>query len=1174
MRLRKIRLAGFKSFVDPTTIPLPGDLIGVVGPNGCGKSNVIDAVRWVMGEISAKHLRGDSMADVVFTGSNTRQPVSQASVELVFDNSEGRLGGRFAAYTEISIKREVSRDTQSSYYLNGTRCRRRDVMDVFLGTGLGPRSYAIIEQGMISRVVEARPEDLRDFLEEAAGISRYKERRRETENRIRHTNENLDRLNDLREELGKRLAHLKRQATQAEKYKVFKDEERTLKAQIEALRWRELDQGATRQATQIAEQDNRMEAAVARQRQLERRIEEQRVEHGRASESFNDIYRKVLDAGAAIARSEETIQNLRGRREQLSGAERRERERLDAALAQARSEDERLAELARQLTQCAPQLERLDQDSTAARARFRSAEEAYLDWQSEGESINERAEAPSRTKHAEEARIEQLEQNLAGMTTRRTELEQQGQQGADASLRTEIGDHQQRMEAAVAGVELARAVLAERTQGVKVLRDRSQQHGDALHALRERAQQLQGRIASLEALQQAALGQDRTGLATWLEAQGLISAPRLAQRLQVQPGWENAVESALGQRLDAVMVDDLPALRGALETARDLLGDEGATFVDAAEVGAAGASGIALTPLMRHLQGPPALGALLAGVYAVTTLAEALAQRGRLAAHEFLVTPEGAQVGPSWLRLPESGGAQAGVLARERELQQLSEELDQLGARLDTAGVALQATRRELEQAEDEAAAQQRAVVAAQELRSELAGRLNALQARRDAQAQREAQRQQRLADLHSRIQAEEQVLAQARQRLHESSEQMQRISGERSRWEERRGERREQMESARDAWQQLRDEAHALGLRVQAMRSQSETLEEGRGRVSELIVQLQQRVAEMGSEQQAIESPLAAAEAALQQQLAERRGVEDTMTGARGLVERLETGLKELEQGRHGCEQAVQSERAQLERLRMEAQEVLVRRKTVEESLARAGTTAAAVLEGLEEAATLPDWEQRLEAMERRISRLGPINLAAIDEYEQQSERKTYLDSQHDDLAEALSTLQDAIQKIDRETRARFKETYEKVNDGLKRLFPRLFGGGQAELVMTGDDLLSTGISVTARPPGKRNTSIALLSGGEKALTAVALVFAIFGLNPAPFCLLDEVDAPLDDANVGRFCELVKEMSEQVQFLVVTHNKITMEIAQQLIGVTMFEPGVSRLVAVDIDQAVEMAAA
>ncbi|MDX1433708.1 MAG: AAA family ATPase, partial [Gammaproteobacteria bacterium] len=569
MRLKKIRLAGFKSFVDPISIQIPGSLTAIVGPNGCGKSNIIDAVRWVMGEISAKHLRGDTMADVVFTGSNTRKPVSQASVELVFDNSSGRLGGRWASYGEIAVKRQVTRDSQSTYFLNGARCRRRDVTDVFFGTGLGPRSYAIIEQGMISRLIEARPEELRDFLEEAAGISKYKERRRETENRIQHTQENLERLADIREELGKRLTHLKRQATMAERYKVLKREERDLRAELLALRWRALDVESGVKAEAVKSQEVRLEAAIAEQRRVEAELERRRGEQSAAAEAFNEVYRQVLEAEAAIARGEETIQNLRRQREDLRHTLSGEEQRLSAAREHAEAEVRRVAELGEELAGLEPRVAALQAAAAEARLELRRAEEAMHAWQSDWEAWSEQAAEPARARDAEAARIQQLEQTVA-------RLEERGKRLRDEHAGLAGPEHERGADARAS--ELTRAEqrtaaleheVAEHHRQVRAARERQREAAAALHGARERLQELRGRLASLQALQQDALGKRPGAAMQWLRDTGLADAPRLAEVLEVDAGWERAVELVLGFRLEAVCVESLEPYAASL----DLVGD-------------------------------------------------------------------------------------------------------------------------------------------------------------------------------------------------------------------------------------------------------------------------------------------------------------------------------------------------------------------------------------------------------------------------------------------------------------------------------------------------------------------------------------------------------------------------------------------------------------------------
>jgi chromosome segregation protein len=1171
MRLRKIRLAGFKSFVDPTSIALPSDLIGVVGPNGCGKSNIIDAVRWVLGEISAKHLRGDTMADVVFTGSTTRKPVGQAVVELVFDNTDGGAGGRFASYSEISVKRQVSLEGQSAYFLNGARCRRRDVMDLFYGTGLGPRSYAIIEQGMISRLIEAKPDELRDFLDEAAGISRYKERRRETENRMRHTRENMDRLSDLREELGKRLSHLKRQATMAEKYKVLKQEERQLEAELLALQWRTLDREAQAHGKRVGEQQVKLESVIAEQRRAESALEARREEHAAATETFNDVYRQVLDAGAAIARTEEAIQSLRRQREQLGENREREARNLEEARRHIESEESRFAELRGSLEDLEPELDAVQGESARARLEFRQSEEAMHAWQSEFEDLSQRAQEPAHARHADEAHIEHLDDNLRELAERLSKVESERKALDVEALERGVQATADRLEVVEQRSQTLESNLVARQEDLQARRQRSHEEAEALHRCRGCLQDVRGRLASLKALQQDALGKGPGAVTDWLSARGLADAPRLAEVLDVEAGWERAVEVVLDNRLESVCVER--GMDDHLNALEIFGGGELNLLESGAQPDTGSPNRLGYPLLAAKVNGHLPASALMRGVYAVESLVEAVGLRHRLEPGESVVTPGGIWLGVGWARIAPGTADDAGVLAREQEIQGLEENFRRIEAELESSVAAHRQAQQALEEAESAYAGAQSDLAEAHREYADLKSELGAARARLEQGRTRAASLASELLELRNRAVAEEQLRETAEERLRKSTEEMQRLSGERDAWQTRREVHRRRLEEVRERWHAARDQAYEIGVRVESLRAQAASLKEARGRNRDQVARIETRCRELDDNLAAMEQPGQQARQRLEAELAARSEVEQSLKNARQRVENLEADVRELDQSRHQIEERVSVVRDALESLRLESQEIVVRRRTVEEQFSQGVEKLDSLLEAIGEDASDSEWREKLEVMNRRITRLGPINLAAIDEYEQQSERKTYLDAQHADLEEAMATLAAAIQKIDRETRARFKETFEKVNNGLGELFPRLFGGGSGYLQLTEDDLLTTGVSVMARPPGKRNTSIQLLSGGEKALTAVALVFAIFQMNPAPFCLLDEVDAPLDDANVMRFCNLVSDMSQNIQFVLVTHNKITMEITQQLIGVTMNEPGVSRLVAVDIDEAVEMAA-
>ena len=1172
MRLRKIRLAGFKSFVDPTTLEFPGNIVGVVGPNGCGKSNVIDAVRWVMGEVSARSLRGDTMADVVFNGSRSRQPVSRASVELVFDNLDGRVGGRFAAYTEIAVRRQIVRDGQSSYWLNGTRCRRRDVMDVFHGTGLGPRSYAIIEQGMIARIIEARPDDLRDFLEEAAGISMYKERRRETENRMRHTVENLDRLNDLRDELARRLAHLKRQATMAGKFRELEGERRELEAEHLALQWRGLDEQADRDTRRVADQQTRLDAALAGQRRIESELEKARSTHAEAMDAYNRRYRSVIDAGAEVARTEESIQAIRRRREEISGAIRDEAERVEAARRQIEGERRQREELAERLAREEPALADLRGRSSDARRELNHCENAVLDVQAELEALSERERDPARTVHAEQARIQHLESSVEELEARAQALESECAGVDPEALEREAEPVRRRLAETERELESVEAEQTRARDVVQSLREAVRVAQRALHDTREALGRHRARVESLDALQQEALGTGAGGLADWLEARGLADAPRLAQAVRVTPGWERAVETVLGARLQAVRTEPFEAV--AADAAATL--EQGSlTVVDAGAPAPGGAAnGEGPTTLRSKVETEWPIASLLDGVRCAENLDEGLRCRARLASGESVVTPQGVWLGPTWMHVRGGSGEEHGVLERERALEALGRDIDRAVEEAEERERTVGELSRALRDSEEAHAVAQGSLNEGHRrtaaLRSELAARVAAA----ERASERSSALSAELAEVVARIGADREKLASAREHLGNSSSELSRLADERARCEERRRASRERLTTARERWQQVRDDAHALELGIEAARSRLGASEEASGRDRRRLEELEERLASLGVALEETETPLAEATQTLETKLARRASLESVMREARTEVDRVEGVVRSTDEDRQRQVAEVQEERETLQRLREESRDTLVLRTTVEGRLDAVGQALDALLARLEPDAEADAWTEKIEAIQRRIARLGPINLAAIEEHEQHAERKRYLDAQHADLEEALATLDTAIQKIDRETRTRFRETFERVDEGLGRMFPRLFGGGTASLQLTGEDVLGAGVTVMARPPGKRNTSIAALSGGEKALTAIALVFAIFDLNPAPFCLLDEVDAPLDDANIGRFRELVAEMAKRVQLVLVTHNKITMEIAAQLIGITMNEPGVSRLVVVDVEEALEMAQA
>ncbi|MCK7595213.1 chromosome segregation protein SMC [Pseudomarimonas salicorniae] len=1165
MRLTTIKLAGFKSFVDPTTLHLPTNMTGVVGPNGCGKSNIIDAVRWVMGESSASRLRGDSLTDVIFSGSSARKPVGQATVELIFDNSDGTVSGEFARFNEISVKRLVSRDGQSAYYLNGTRCRRRDITDLFLGTGLGPRSYSIIEQGMISQIIEARPEDLRVYLEEAAGISKYKERRRETENRIRHTRENLDRLNDVREEVGKQLEHLKRQARQAEQYQQLKAEQRELQAQLHALEWRQVDGelGGLRDA--LRGDEVKLEALVAEQRHAEHQIELCRGQREEAQTTLSNAQAESYRVGAEIARLEQQVQHQRELLTRLQRANEETAGSLEEVTAHLSTDQEQIDTLVEQIELDEPALVEAREAEQAALDAVREVEAETSRWQQRWDALVASQAETGRSADVGRARIEMLEKQAADAATRIETLgEERAALDLDAlgeQLQTLAETHEQQQ----ASLDTLGEELEARKQGVLAVQEEQRQRQHDLNELRKSVQSGRGRLASLEALQHAALGQESGGGLAWVQSRGLADAKRLGETLEVEPGWELAVETALGALLEAVLVDGPAEHIAALAE----LSEGRVALVDAAT------RGVEVDPasLAARVKGPDAVLRMLAGIRRLDSAEDAAAHCASDDARPG-IDRHGLWSGAGWARLSRSAESQQGTLAREREIQRLREELDALSEQEMQRVDELNGMKSRLLEAEQQREDAQRALYLAHRAASELGGELQALRGKLDNARSRSERIDSEIASLRQASQQAAEAAREARAAQAEAVERMAQMAESRPQLEAERDALHQRREQSRQAASAARDQAHRLALQLESQRSRLAGLRQAVERLAQQRTQLEQRRGQLAEQLAEGDSPIKQIEQARQAALEQRVVAEKDLANARSALDGIENELRNYESQRQKSDQAALALRDSLAQRRLAEQAAALKAQALVEHVTELERTMEDVLASLPEDAQVQRWRQRVGELETRIRRLEPVNLAAIQEYGEQSQRKEYLDAQHADLTAALETLEDAIRKIDRETRGRFKDTFDRVNTGIQELYPRLFGGGHAYLELTGDDLLDTGVSIMARPPGKRVSNISLLSGGEKALTAVALVFAIFRLNPAPFCLLDEVDAPLDEANVGRFCNMVSEMSEKVQFLFVSHNKATMEAAQQLAGVTMREPGVSRLVSVDLAEAARLAGA
>ncbi|NIF71885.1 MULTISPECIES: chromosome segregation protein SMC [unclassified Burkholderia] len=1164
MRLSSIKLAGFKSFVDPTHFQVPGQLVGVVGPNGCGKSNIIDAVRWVLGESRASELRGESMQDVIFNGSTTRKPGSRASVELIFDNSDGRAAGQWGQYGEIAVKRVLTRDGTSSYYINNLPARRRDIQDIFLGTGLGPRAYAIIGQGMIARIIEAKPEELRVFLEEAAGVSKYKERRRETENRLHDTRENLTRVEDIVRELGANLEKLEAQAVVATKYKELLADGEEKQRLLWLLRKSEAQGEQQKQQRAIEQAQIDLEAQTAKLREVEAQLETLRVAHYAASDAMQGAQGSLYEANAEVSRLEAEIKFIvesRNRVQAQIAALTAQREQWQAQ-AQKAQDDLEEAEEARAM---ADEKAAMAEDEAAAKHDALPALESR--WRDAQAQLND-----------ERGRIAQTEQSL--------KLEAAHQRNADQQL-MQLQQRHERLKSEAGGLdapdeaqlEEQRMQLAEQEE---ILHDAQARLADAQETLprldaerraaQERVQaesaqihQLEARLAALKQLQENV--QTEGKIQPWLDKHELGALPRLWKKLHVEPGWENALEAVLRERLAALEISNLDWVKAF---ATDAPPAKLAFFSPppAGEPLATPAGMRAVLSLVRIDDAGlrAVLNDWLGSVFVADDLAQALAARAQLPAGGAYVVKAGHLVTRSGVQLYAADSEQAGMLARQQEIENLGRQVRAQALLADeakTASIRAEAAHTQAAQALGEVRAQ---VERAQQRVHALQMEVLKLAQAHERYTQRSTQIREELEEIGAQIDEQRALRA-------ESEANFERYDGElaelQAKFEDNQLAFEALDEELSNARQQARDLERAANDARFAARNSANRIDELKRSIQVAHDQIERVAASLEDARAELETiNEQTAHTGLQDALEIRSAKEQALGAARLELDDLTAKLRALDESRLAAERAQQPLRDRITELQLKEQAARLSAEQFSEQLAAAGVDEAALLPKLTPELRPSYLQGEVTRINNAIAALGPVNMAALEELAAASERKIFLDAQSADLLAAITTLEDAIHKIDQETRTLLQGTFDQVNHHFSDLFPKLFGGGQAKLIMTGDEILDAGVQVMAQPPGKKNATIHLLSGGEKALTATALVFAMFQLNPAPFCLLDEVDAPLDDANTERFANLVRAMSSKTQFLFISHNKIAMEMAQQLIGVTMQEQGVSRIVAVDMESA------
>ena len=1165
MRLSHIKLSGFKSFVDPTHIALPGQLVGIVGPNGCGKSNVIDALRWVLGESRASALRGESMQDVIFNGSGKRKPVSRASVELIFDNSLGKAAGQWSSYAEIAIKRVLQRDGDSNYYINNQHVRRKDITDIFLGTGLGARAYAIIEQGMISRIIEAKPEELRIFLEEAAGVSKYRDRRRETELRIGDTRENLLRVDDIRLELEKQLAHLTEQAEVAKQFRELEGQRNTTQHLLWLVNKQDAETRRARYAQQIEKTRNELEAETARLREIERSLESARSGHYQLSDEVHSKQGELYTSNAEVARLEQHISHLQDQHARLTQQITANELQMEQQRNQLQGVQSLLLHWQQQQQEAAVRVELCDSHASTEAQHLPQAEEAARAAQESFNAVQREQLVLQQQLQLAETQREHILRNMQQLDARRSRLllEQDNLPHPNTDALTQAQQEIAELEFKREGQQHELVQLQEQLP----LADAAQR--DQRIAVQELERELAQVEAKLSALQQLQKQTDNDkNLKHWLADNQLDNLPRLWQSIRIEAGWENALEAVLRERLNAIALQKLD------ETAAWNNDPPGKLAVFAAD----GARTFVqqdgdFTPLSKFVtcqdeSAAPVVADWLSRVHAVESLTQALNQREQLSPGAWLVTPQGHLVGAHSVLFHAPDSQVHGVLARQREIELLQHQSQQQNA-------ALEQGKQQAQQAEEAYHAIESRIAPLRSSQNELQQRQHALQMQ-----------------ILKLTQANERSHERAGQISHELQELADQTAGE----QRQREEIAEHMEIVREKIsihhtdaEQVRHQTTVQDARLREQRERSQKaqheLQEARfyaKTCNEKIGDLEHNLKQIGLTLGQLELNLAHSrdelsqmdDGSCQQQLREaleQRVVrEQALAAARNAMEFATVNLNKLEQERMSCEQRLNPLREKSTELSLKEQEARLHYEQWAEQLQ--GVDDALLLPMLEGGNAKPAaLQNELLRLSAAIEGLGAVNLAALEELQTAQERKAYLDAQAKDLTEALDTLEDAIRRIDKESRELLMATYNEVNRHLSEMFPVLFGGGEARLVLTGEEILDSGVQVMAQPPGKKNASIQLMSGGEKALTAIALVFSLFQLNPAPFCLLDEVDAPLDDTNTERLCNLIKKMALQTQFIFISHNKLTMELAQQLVGVTMQERGVSHVVAVDIEEALRM---
>ncbi|MCO8109430.1 chromosome segregation protein SMC [Acinetobacter indicus] len=1143
MRLSSLKLSGFKSFADSTTLHFKANRTAVVGPNGCGKSNVIDAIRWVMGESSARQLRGGSMQDVIFTGTAKRKPVGMASVELRFDNTYGKLGGAYNAYTELAVRRQVNRDGKSEYFLNGTKCRRRDITDIFLGTGLGPRSYAIIEQGMINRLVDAKPEEMRVFIEEAAGVSRYQARRRETMLHLDHTSQNLSRLEDIASELKGQLKTLKRQSETALQYKTLESQIRSIKIEILSFQCEQssrLQQEYTVQMTELGEQFkltrselSTLEHDLGNTSELFQRLIQQSTP---LQNEWQQAEKKLAELKMTLEQKQSLVQQNSSTLAQLQEQKAQTKERLQLI-------DLQLETVLSQQEQYTEQLQQAEQSTQEQAQAVQQLKAQQQQVQQQFEQIKAQVEKQQQQKLQMLAQSEQLLKNISRIEQQKDTLQQQSSSLQSQAQQDEIEQLNQDK------AQLSQQ-LAELEQQIQAQQQQLQQAHSLLNQHKNSSTELKSEIQVLQA-EQKNLNQLLIKHSPKQQLQHTALMQVLTLNDAAKP-HAALIEKFLAKWLNAQMLE-------ADDNFQDSLARQLKPAAQHAPIQLAN-----LSCLADWIESPSS--SLWQQVALADDLAQALQLQPKLQAGQSILTLDGYQVGPDWvigLLFDEASQSAQGALSHRIRLEEIDGLLSQKQAELQQAEQDFNISQQQCQQLQQQLHEQQAQLKQQQQALQALDLQIAKIQSAAQAFAVQKQQLQHQLQQLEEQLEEDAMQKDDLEIDLHALSLKLEQALPNYKTLQFQLEELTAQLEQAQQLYQQQQQELELLRRQSVQATQQLELLEKDGGF---LKTQHQQIAAQMEQAKKFVdpvqlELPALASQFAEQQQQTEK--LQQTWNEWQLELNQIQSKQQQLTEQRHQQQQQDEKLRGQLEEKRLAWQAAKSDLQHYSEQLKALNSE---LTPGLNIDVTAH--QQQLEKAQAQFDKLGAVNLAASEEYEEVSARYAELSHQIEDLEKTVAQLQAAMKSIDQETRKLFMTTFDQINTELQALFPKVFNGGEASLSL--EDDWQSGVKLMARPPGKRNSSLALLSGGEKALTALALVFAIFRLNPAPFCVLDEVDAPLDDANVGRFCNLVQELSEQVQFIYITHNKLAMTMATDLLGVTMPEPGTSKLVSVNLEDATE----